>query len=98
MLPATVARGYVAFSRHGKKISKTNKKHTTYNIPHCTNFFSSAFFLPIFFVEQFSPYFFSIFIFPIFFLALDLFFFLRRSAQRRTKEHRTIWGAADDDR
>lgn len=90
MLPATVARGYVAFSRHGKKISKTNKKHTTYNIPHCTNFFLLElllFFFPIFFVEQFSAYFF-LFLFFISYFPLSICFFFfedpRREEQRNT--------------
>lgn len=89
MLPATVARGYVAFSRHEKKISKTNKK--TYNIQHTTLYKLFAFSLPIF---SWNYFFYFSFLFS-FSLSLSLslsIVFLRRSAQRRTKEQRTIWG------
>lgn len=72
-------------------------KQKTYNIQH-TTLYKLFFFLNFcfFFFRYFSwnnfPLIFCIFIFSSFFSLSVCFFSPRRSAQRRTKEHRSIWG------
>lgn len=92
MLPATVARGYVAFSRHEKKISKTNQK--TYNIQHTTLYKLFAF-SPDIFVELFFLFFFFIFVFAFAF-AIDCF--SPKIRAEKNKGTTDDLGAAGDDR
>lgn len=96
MLPATVARGYVAFSRHEKKISKTNQK--TYNIQHTTLYklFLLLLFLFRYFRGTIFHLFFYFFIF-VFAFAFDCFFSPKIRAEKN-KGTTDDLGAADDDR
>lgn len=102
----------MAFSRHGKKISKTNQKHTTYNIPHCTNLFfflSFCFFFlfssNIFRGPVFSPYsffyfyfYFSRFRFRFRFSTCFFFFFSPKIHAEKNEGTNERSGSADDDR